>query len=152
MDNLILKKVMPIAEMLIIKRDVDLLLKMVKESSKPNPIFMMSIIPYAAMVCYEAIQYYECKGAVIEFDQKSRFSLRDIRNKAKFFDLKFNQIVQSTKNVDELQHRSFAQSMKFPDLAKWNIHDNLGIYFNSDKKILNIQKRGGGLYVSLQRL
>ena len=136
MDNTLLEKAIPVAELLIIKRDVDLLKKIATAKPKVDPIFMNQIIPYITMVCHEAVKYMNNKGADITISQKSRFSLEDVRNKAKFFDLKFRQTMQSALNVDELQHRSFAQAMAFPELAKWNIHDNLGIYFDSDKKIV----------------
>ena len=134
MDNQLFETVLPVAELLIIKRDVDLLKKMA--TANPNSIFMLNIMPYVAMVCYEAVEHMNSMGESIEISQKSRFSIKDVRNKAKFFDLKFNQIMQSTINVDKLQHRSFIQQMKYPELAKWNIHDNLGIYFDSSKKVL----------------
>ena len=107
MENTLLEKVLPVAEMLIIKRDVDLLKKMA--TPKANPVFMLHIMPYVAMVCYEAVKYMNIKGASIIISQRSKFSLKDVRSKAKFFDLKFSQIMQSTVNVDELQHR-FLQS------------------------------------------
>jgi len=136
MENELLQTVIPVAEMLIIKRDVDLLVKMATTQPRIDPIFINQIMPYMAMVGYEAVNFMNKIGANIEIDQKSKFSMVDVRNKAKFFDLKFTQIMQCTSNVDELQHRYFAEDMKYPKLAKWNIHDNLGIYFNSEKKVI----------------
>jgi hypothetical protein len=78
----------------------------------------------------------EKKGHKIEIEQSSKFNIKEIRMKAKFFDLRLNQVLQSASNVDLLQHIDFANQMKYPELASWNVHDNLGVCFDSDKNII----------------
>jgi len=131
-----LKATLPVAEILIIKRDVDLMMKLFNLPAEIRSLFGINFLPYAALVCYEAINYMDKKGQHVEVEQTSKYSIREIRNKAKFFDLRFNQIMQSAFNIDALQHNDFAQQMRYPELANWNIHDNLGIFFDNDKNII----------------
>lgn len=128
-----LRLVLPIAEMLIIKRDFDLLIKIATQLS---PEVQTQLTPYTALFCYEAIEYLKSKGQTIEIEQTSRYLIKDIRQKAKFFDLSLNKLFQSVDNVDSLQNDYFINTMPYPELGPWNMHDNLGIYFDDEKNIV----------------
>ena len=131
-----LRVTLPVAEILIIKRDIDLIKKLLLMPGKLRSYYGMYFTPYVALVCYEALNYLEKKGHGVEIERTSKYNIKEIRNKAKFFDLRLNQILQSASNVDLLQHYDFAQQMKYPELASWNVHDNLGVYFDSDKMVI----------------
>lgn len=94
------------------------------------------MVPYSALFCYEVSQYLNDHGQTVEFDQTGRYSIKDIRQKAKFFDLSVNKLLQSIENVDKLQNDYFVQLMKFPELGAWNVHTNLGIYFDAERHIV----------------
>lgn len=124
---------LPVAEMLIIKRDFDLLIKI---ATQLPPEVQTQLIPYTALFCYESIEYLKSKGQSVVIEQTSRYSIKEIRQKAKFFDLSLNKLFQSVDNVDSLQNDYFIRLMRYPELGPWNMHDNLGIYFDDEKNIV----------------
>lgn len=128
-----LSTVIPLAELTIIKRDFDLLKKLILKL--PNEL-KVQMVPYSALFCYEVSQYLKDHGHTIKLEQTGRYSIKDIRQKAKFFDLSINKLLQSVENVDELQNDYFVQLMKFPELGPWNIHTNLGIYYDAKRHIV----------------
>lgn len=128
-----LSTVLPLAELTIIKRDFDLLKKIML--SLPHEL-AVQMVPYSALFCYEVSQYLNDHGQIVEFEQTGRYSIKDIRQKAKFFDLSVNKLLQSVENVDELQNDYFVQLMKFPEIGPWNVHTNLGIYYDSERHIV----------------
>ncbi|MCD7902868.1 MAG: hypothetical protein LUF91_03740 [Oscillospiraceae bacterium] len=131
--NQLLMEALPVAEITIMKRDFDLLRKLVP--SLTNDV-QTQMVPYTALFCYEAIQYLKEGDLSVKIEQTSKYSLKDIRQKAKFFDLSVNKLVQSVNNVDAMQDEYFVNLMKYPQLGHWNIHTNIGIYYDSDKHIV----------------
>lgn len=129
----ILDVVLPLAEMTIIKRDFDLLKKLIMKL--PDEV-KVQMVPFSALFCYEVNQYLSNHGYAIEMEQTGRYSIKDIRQKAKFFDLSVNKLLQSIENVDQLQNDYFIQQMKYPELGCWNAHTNLGVYFDAEKHIV----------------
>lgn len=128
-----LQLALPVAEMLIIKRDFDLLIKIATQL--PSEV-QAQLTPYTALFCYEAIEYLKSNGQNVDIEQTSRYSIKDIRQKAKFFDYSLNKLFQSVDNVDSLQNDHFISLMRYPQLGHWNLHDNLGIYFDDKKNIV----------------
>ena len=122
------------AELLIIKRDFDLLKKI---ATLFKPELQMQLIPYTALFCYEVIDYLNKKGQQIEITSTSRYSIKQIRQKAKFFDLSVNKLLQSVENIDELQNNYFISLMRYPQLGSWNVHDNLGICYDKQGNIVS---------------
>ena len=132
MDDL-LSRALSVAEILIIKRDFDLLIKIATQL--PAEI-QTQLTPYTALFCYESIEYLKKKGQNIDIQQTSRYSIKDIRQKAKFFDFRVNKLLQSIDNIDCLQNDYFIGLMRYPELGSWNLHDNLGITFDDEKNIV----------------
>lgn len=122
-----------VAELLIIKRDCDLLKKVVVQLP---PVVITQFTPFVALFCYEAIEYFNKKGHPIEINQSSRYSIKDIRQKAKFFNFRLNKLFQCVDNIDYIQNEHFSQLLKFPKLGPLNLHDNLGIYYDDSKNII----------------
>ncbi|MBQ7372473.1 MAG: hypothetical protein IJW67_11465 [Blautia sp.] len=129
----ILNSVLQVAEILIIKRDFDLLKKIV--TNFPSEM-QLQLIPYTALFCYEGLEYLKKVGQEVQLGQISQYSIKDIRQKAKFFDLSLNKLFQCIENIDRVQNEYFANLMRFPELGKWNIHTNLGIYYDEHKNIV----------------
>ena len=122
------------AELLIIKRDFDLLKKI---ATQLKPELQMQLTPYTALFCYEVLDYLNKHGRQIELAPSSRYSIKQIRQKAKFFDLSINKLLQSVENVDELQNDYFIALMRYPQLGSWNVHDNLGIFYDKQGNIVS---------------
>ncbi len=124
---------LPLAEISIIKRDFDLLRKLIPNLT--NDV-QTQMIPYTALFCYEAMVYLKKHDPSIDIKQTSRYSIKDIRQKAKFFELSVNKLIQSVDNVDAMQNEYFVNLMKYPQLGYWNLHTNLGIYYDNNKHIV----------------
>lgn len=129
----LLMAALPVTEITIIKRDFDLLCKLIPNIT--NDV-QTQMIPYYALFCYEAITYLKKYDPTIDIIQTSQYSIKDIRQKAKFFDLSVNKLIQSVNNVDTMQNEYFVNLMKYPQLEYWNLHTNLGIYYDNDKHIV----------------
>lgn len=126
--------VLHMAELLIIKRDFDLLKKI---AIQLKPELQMQLTPYTALFCYEVLDYLNKQGQQIELASTSRYSIKQIRQKAKFFDLSVNKLFQSVENIDELQNDYFINLMRYPELGAWNVHDNLGIVYDGQGNIIS---------------
>jgi len=131
--NELLMIALPVAEITIMKRDFDLLRKLVPNLTDD---VQTQMVPYSAMFCYEAMTYLKKYDSSIDIEQTSKYSIKDIRQKAKFFDLSVNKLIQSVNNVDIMQNEYFVNLMKYPQLGYWNLHTNLGIYYDNDKHIV----------------
>lgn len=123
----------PAAEIIIIKRDFDLLRKLIPSLTDD---VQMQMVPYTALFCYEAISYLQKHDPSIIIEQESRYSIKDVRQKAKFFELGINKLIRSIDNVDAMQNEYFISLMKYPELGYWNLHTNLGIYYDAQKHIV----------------
>lgn len=128
-----IETVLPMAELLIIKRDFDLLSKIATQMKQE---FQIQLIPYTALLCHEVVEYLSNRGNPIIVEETSRYSIKDIRQKSKFFDLSINKLLQSVSNVDIIQNDYFIQLMNLPEIEKWNVHDNIGIWFDEDGNIV----------------
>ncbi len=131
--TIILETALPVAEITIIKRDFDLLRKLIPNISTK---VQAQMTPYSALFCYEAMAYLKKFNPSIRVEQTSKYSMKDIRQKAKFFDLSVNKLINSIDNIDTMQNEYFKNLMKFPLLGHWNLHANLGIYYDIDKHII----------------
>ena len=132
MDEL-LSTALPVAEIIIIKRDVDLLSKLIQSLT---PDVQIQLLPYSALFCYEALTYFKKNNPSISIKQKSKYSIKDIRQKAKFFDLGIEGLLQSVINIDTMQNEYYVHLMRFPQLGYLNIHTNLGLYYDFEKHIV----------------
>ena len=92
----VLKTALPLAEMTIIKRDFDLLQKVFSALSSQVNTYLT---PYLALFCYEVIGYINRQGTDIRIEQTSRYSIKDMRQKAKFFDLRISKLLQSIEKI-----------------------------------------------------
>ena len=123
-----------LAELLIIKRDFDLLVKLTRSLCAE---VKTNIMPYCSLFCCEAITYFNKTIRKVDISQTSKYSVKDMRQKAKFFDYKTTKkFFQSIESTDKLQNDFFIDQMTFSQLGILNIHDNLGVFFNDDKKIV----------------
>ena len=132
MDEL-LSTALPVAEIIIIKRDVDLLSKLIQSLT---PDVQIQLLPYSALFCYEALTYFKKNNPSISIEQKSKYSIKDIRQKAKFFDLGIDGLLQSVINIDSMQNEYYVHLMRFPQLGCLNLHNNLGLYYDFENHIV----------------
>ena len=122
-----------LAEVVIVKRDFDLLKKL---SLTLPPELQLQLIPYTSLFCHEAITYLERKGYTNLIQPTGRYSIQDIRQKAKFFDMSIAKLLKSIDNIDIEQNQQFIEAMKYSELGNWNVHNNLGIFYTREKKVV----------------
>ncbi len=132
MDEL-LHTVLQTAEIIIIKRDFDALRKIVLSLTSD---VQTQMVPFTALFCYEGITYLKGYDPSLEIESTSKYSIKDIRQKAKFFDLRINSLIQSINNVDTMQNEYYIQQMKCAQFGHMNLHTNLGIYYDHEKHIV----------------
>lgn len=121
-----------LAETLIIKRDFAILSDIVINLGGE---LITPFLPFAALFCKEITDYLNNMGVSVSFPITSKYSIADIRNKTKFFDMSTNKLLETIRFVDELQDNYFSGLLRFEFLKWFNLHYNLGVYF-SDKKIM----------------
>ena len=59
-----------------------------------------------------------------------------MRNGLKLYSGKYNKGKKETLRIDEKQDREFRSKLRFSIMKKWNIHYNLGVYFDKDGHIV----------------
>ena len=111
-----------------------------------NAEHQIYLTQYTALFCHEVIEYLNNNGHNVNIEQTSKYSIKDIRMKTKFFDFSIKKLFQCVENVDALQHAEFINQMAFPQLGKWNIHYNLGIFFDDEKRIVGNSHYGYYLF------
>lgn len=131
--NDLLVKALPLAEAIIVKRDFELLKKI---AIQMKPELQMQLTPYTALLCYEAINYLKRKGSTVNIEQTSKYSIKDIRQKAKFFDLSINKLLQSINNVDRIQNEYYKRLLRYKLFGKLNLYYNIGVWFDENKNIV----------------
>ena len=105
----LLETALPFAEMIIIKRDFDLLRKLLQSLTAD---VQTQMVPYSALFCYEAMVYLKKYNPTFCLEQTSKYSIKDIRQKAKFFDLSVNKLIHSIDNVDAMQNEGAVSKQK----------------------------------------
>ena len=70
-----LLEALPVAEITIIKRDFDLLRKLIPNIT--NDV-QTQMIPYSALFCYEALTYFKKHNVSVDITQTSKYSIKDM--------------------------------------------------------------------------
>ena len=83
-----------------------------------NAEHQIYLTQYTALFCHEVIEYLNNNGHNVNIEQTSKYSIKDIRMKTKFFDFSIKKLFQCVENVDALQHAEFINQMAFPQLGK----------------------------------
>ncbi|HZH87846.1 MAG TPA: hypothetical protein VFD78_01575 [Chitinophagaceae bacterium] len=124
--------------MIIIKRDADIL-KMLSLKIR-DPIFSISLIPFYSLFCNEVEIYFSKNNQPLNLKEynSSKFSFKDIRQKAKFFDYKSAQkTFEMLRQIDNLNNTYFINRMRYPENGRWNVHDNIGIFFDEQGNVIS---------------
>lgn len=114
----------------LIKEDGITLVKLIL--SVKNGIFALSIIPYVALYCRSVQEFFG--EHIIDGDMDSQ--INDLRNGLKLYSEKYNKLKNATLASDEQQNNIFKSKLKFKTMQDWNIHYNLGIYFDKNGYII----------------
>lgn len=101
-------------------------------SSTGNGVIIQSLVPYIALYCRSAQEYF---GERIIEDETDKL-IYDIRNGLKLFSNKYKKTKSLIIDLDQKQDIVFKNMLRFDFMKKWNIHYNLGVYFDNEGHIV----------------
>lgn len=96
-------------------------------SNYKNRVIILSLLPYLALYCRSAQEFFGQKIIEEELDEK----INDLRNGLKIYTNRYNLGKEATLDADKRQNQIFKDMLRFPFMKKWNIHYNLGVYFDA---------------------
>lgn len=114
----------------LVKEDGISLVKLI--TSVKSGIFAFSMIPYIALYCRSAQEFF---GEHI-IDSETDEQINDLRNGLKLYSEKYNKFKKATLDSDEQQNNIFKSKLKFQTMQDWNIHYNLGIFLDESGYII----------------
>lgn len=97
-----------------------------------NSVFSMCLIPYMALFCRSIQEYLNIELVSPEVDAE----ICDIRNSIKLFGERFGKGKKRFLASDEKQNQELQDMLRFKFMKKWNIHYNLGIYFDENGHVV----------------
>lgn len=100
---------------------------------KSDYFMAMGINPYLNLAAYDVLE-------MLFKDIKSQIpyshNIEDVRMKLKFFEDGYSRSIRMIENIDYLQNEIFKNMVKIPFLRDLNIHYNITILTNVEKKII----------------
>lgn len=115
----------------LILKDGETIIQYVLVASK-NGMIQLSLIPYIALFCRSAQEFIGSNYIPDDVDKQ----INDLRNGLKLYSGKYNKGKKETLRIDEKQDTEFRSKLRFSIMKKWNIHYNLGVYFDKDGHIV----------------
>jgi len=129
----------------IIYDDSKTLLSLIHNISM-NPIVAAQIMPFMSLFCAEAFAFCENHDIALSIPSAVGISANDIRMKLKLFEDKYSKTKKIVSNCDYLQDYIFRNQLRFGFMKNWNIHYNLGVFFDSDDNIVGNSQLGYYIY------
>lgn len=118
---------------LLIRNDMDTLIQLLSFVNKKDyaPYFYLGFLPYLSLLSYEAYQYIQkISTSNCEIEENVKFTLKDMRNKSKLFDMSFKKTLQLIQNIDYIQEREFFE-------MDGMTHCNIGLILDENKHIIH---------------
>ena len=97
-----------------------------------NPIYAMFILPYFALFCNGLREYVNHNLLSSENDSGNA----KLRNVIKSFENRFGKMKNMCLTLDKEQNEEFQEPVRFEFIKSFNLHYNLGIYFDKEKRII----------------
>lgn len=104
------------------------------KSLQQDGVTGFGIIPYFTLTAATILEMLSSKEIKIEIPYSAR--IKDIRMKLKIFEDGYSKSKRMLLAIDYLQNEIFKNQLTFSFMKNWNIHYNLGIYTNKDKKVI----------------
>lgn len=101
-------------------------------SSTENGVIIQSLVPFIALYCRSAQEYF---GERIIEDETDK-QVNDIRNGLKLYSDRYSKAKSVVLDLDHEQNTVFKNMLRFDFMKNWNIHYNLGVYFDSEGHIV----------------
>ena len=90
------------------------------------------VMPYYALFCRASEEYYGFRFSDGELEKE----IYDIRNAIKVYSERFSKSQKRFRIADTAQDLLYRSMLRFNFLKKWNIHYNIGIFFDSEGRII----------------
>ena len=119
-----------ICTILLLQNDCETLKTIIPK--RHSPITSLCIIPYYALFCRSFQEYSGLKIIDPEYDSQ----VCDIRNGIKTFSERYARSQKRFLATDEQQNEEFRELLQFNFMKDWNIHYNLGLYFDKEGHIV----------------
>lgn len=100
-----------------------------------NGVVGLGMTPFVSLTAASAQELFMRNNITINVED-SGLAIEDVRLKLKIFENGFSKSKKMILNIDYLQNESFKSKLRFNFLKWCNIHYNLGVYFNNEKKII----------------
>lgn len=97
-----------------------------------NSVLLLLLLPYVALFCREVQEFYEIKMLDIESETR----ILDLRNTIKQVCSRYNKTENSFIESDAQQDQEFREMLRFDFTKTWNIHYNLGVYYDVTGNII----------------
>lgn len=116
-----------------IKSDCETICSLVK-SLQQDGVTGFGVIPYITLTAYTALEMLPSNDP--QFQVPYSAQIKDIRMKLKIFEDGYSKSKRMLLNIDYLQDQIFKKKLRFNFMKNWNIHYNLGIYTDNEKRVV----------------
>jgi len=101
-------------------------------ANRNDGMIALSLLPYLALYCRSVQEFFGERVIENEIDKQ----ICDLRNGLKIYSGRYSKGKEATFHSDEHQNQMFKDVLRFPFMKNWNIHYNLGVYFNIEGHII----------------
>lgn len=119
--------------LLQLKYDCETICSLVSSLQKDG-VTSFGIIPYISLTTASALEILASDKNL--FQESEILQIKDVRLKLKIFEDGYGKSKKMLLNIDYLQNQVFKNMLKFGFMKTWNIHQNLGIYTDANKRVV----------------
>ena len=116
-----------------LKSDCETICSLVK-SLQQDGVTGFGVMPYITLTVYTALEMLSSNDPQFQLPYSAQ--IKDIRMKLKIFEDGYSKSKRMLLNIDYLQDQIFQKKLKFNFTKSWNIHYNLGIYTDKEKRVV----------------
>lgn len=119
--------------LLQLKYDCETICSLVSSLQKDG-VTSFGIIPYISLTTASALEILASDKNL--FQEPEILQIKDVRLKLKIFEDGYGKSKKMLLNIDYLQNQVFKNMLKLGFMKTWNIHQNLGIYTDANKRVV----------------
>ena len=119
--------------LLQLKYDCETIYSLISSLQKDG-VTSFGIIPYISLTTASALEILGSDKDL--FQESDSLQIKDVRLKLKVFEDGYGKSKKMLLNIDYLQDQVFKNMLKFGFMKTWNVHHNLGIYTDANKRVV----------------
>lgn len=117
-----------------LKYDCETICSLIPTMQKDG-ITSFGIVPYISLTTASVLEFLNTpKNSILPKSDIMR--IQDVRLKLKIFEDGYSKSKKMILNIDYLQDQIFRNMLRFDFTRSWNIHQNLGIYTDANKRVV----------------